>query len=212
MVVQQVGTPRTPNGAVISSGADVVIYLTQAQWGSYRQIGGKDGREAPIAAGPPISVDTSPGLSEITLTHGLLVGSAPDEPHFWIPEPEVPIWQREGGATGHLGLPTSNPYPRAGNLEQDYQVGYMSLANGSTSIQVVVVPDRTAGLPAKSMLTDKLISQSDGTAWFVDDVGTRHWIPDGAVWDCHGGDRNLAVKDLTGYAVASLSPGPPAHC
>jgi hypothetical protein len=56
------------------------------------------------------------------------------------------------------------------------------------------------------------VRQTSGTAWWVDEDGARHWIPDGDVWRCLGGDGAVALDQLPGWAVATLPLEEAATC
>ena len=74
------------------------------------------------------------------------------------------------------------------------------------------VSDPTSALPTE--INGHILRQADGTAWYVDDKGVRHWIPDGTTWNCVGGDAIVAAnaRALPGYAVSALRVGTAARC
>lgn len=68
-------------GAVFVPSNGAALLLTRAQWDSYRQIGGKDGRQVPLLVGPLRAVTVGSGYSELIAKNGLLLGAGPEEPH-----------------------------------------------------------------------------------------------------------------------------------
>lgn len=198
-----------PNGAIVAS-ANATIVLTESQWGGYHQIGAKDGRRYLATVGAPLTVDVAPKRTVITLEHGLLVGAGPDDPYFWIPEPAIPLWNNSGAADGRIGLPTSNPYTKKGTIEQDYERGYLTVRSDDPTVHINYVDQPSAELPTNP--ENHILRQPDGTAWFVDETRQRHWVPNGETWNCLDGEHIVIPEEVSGYAIASLSPGPTAAC
>lgn len=210
LMIQSLVTPaRKANGAVIAS-ANSAVVLTESQWGSYHQIGARDGSRYLATVGAPLSIDTSPERTVVTLEHGLLIGTSPDAPHFWIPEPAIPVWNDSGAVNGALGLPTSNPYTRSGTIEQDYQHGYLTLRSDDPTVHINYVDNPAAELPGQP--ENHILRQPDGTAWYIDKIKQRRWVPDGATWICLDGDHIALPNDFPGYALATLNLGPTAAC
>jgi serine/threonine protein kinase len=198
-----------PNGAIVAS-ANAAIVLTEAQWGGYHQIGAQDGSRYLATVGAPLIVDAAPKRTVITLEHGLLVGAGPDGPYFWIPEPAIPLWNGSGAADGKMGLPTSNPYTRNGTIEQDYERGYLTVRSDDPTVHINYVDNPGAELPANP--ENHILRQPDGTAWFIDETRHRHWVPNGGTWNCLDGEHIVIPEEVSGFAIASLSPGPTAAC
>ncbi len=123
----------------------------------------------------------------------------------------VKIWTSTGGATGRLGLPTSNVGFTSVGFFQQFQHGYVIQNVQAGPPQITYVADPKAALPHRS-LRSHILRQVDATAWFVDAAGRRHWIPNGGVYACVGGDSVLIPGNVAGYAIATLPDGGPTYC
>jgi hypothetical protein len=153
---------------------------------------------------------------------GILVGPRDDTQLFWIPRRVLDIWRQRGGIAGELGFPTSNLYADEQGLHLDFERGAMHaygdtaavaeiLAGGPVSPEVELYDSDTASARTGDV-ENGIIRQMNGTAWWVDGDGVRHWVPDGATWTCLGGAGQLAVDGLHGWEVAALPLGPAATC
>jgi hypothetical protein len=209
MLVQQMVGIKV--GAVVATRANEAFTLTRAQWDSYHQTGGKDGREAPTLVGPITAVSVRDGLSEVRGTNGVLLAGRADDPHFWMPPQVESLWRSLGAGVGKLGLPTSNIQVRGQGLEQDFQRGYLMLPNLSSKLKIVYVDHPGALLP-KTPLKGHILRQSDATAWYVNAQGKRQWIPNGGVYACLGADPVLMPGDVPGYAISTLEDAGPSYC
>ena len=80
-------------------------------------------------------------------------------------------------------------------------------------IEVVLPADPTEGLDIDA-IRNRLIRQWGGAAWWVDDAGVRHWVPDSATWSCLGGDDVVfpGADALHGWTVWLFPLGAPATC
>lgn len=211
------------DGVVITSPFGTVLFTT-AQWASYREIAGRQRPENAVTFGgyplaftaPPVPGETSIQLSN----GGLLVGARDDSQAFWMPTPVRALWEAQGGADGDLGLPMTNPFVVPEGMRQDFERGYLELPAeitiplaGVTPEQLVVKlePDPVALLPDAD-LRGGIVRQPTGSAWWLDARGVRHWIPDGATWDCLGGADAVTADELAGAALASFPLGEPATC
>ena len=83
--------PDSPVGALVSSGPGHSFALTQAEWASYRALGGEDGEQAARIAGPVLSVTSAPGSDVVHTARGELVGAGPDAPHVFHAAPGTPL-------------------------------------------------------------------------------------------------------------------------
>jgi hypothetical protein len=210
-----------PAGVVMLTSEGRAIRLTAAMWTSYREIAGEGSPENTAAvAGFPTGIEHDDARHAVFVRldrSGLLVGRRDDTQMFWIPDQALDLWYAHRGPTGDLGVPTSNPYPMGdGTLRLDFEHGYMTapvddLASGTRVVEAVVV-DGDGGLLGDPPPRRRIVRQGQGMAWWVDSRGRRHWIPDGGVWACLGGDAAVAADDLPGWAVGSLPLAEPAVC
>lgn len=209
IAVQELTRTGFDRSALLVSPNGVDLHLNNAAWGSYYQVGAKNGTAAQTTAGLPVRVvPYGDGHVEIELSAGVvLVAERADAPYFWIPAVFVPWWREN---QPQIGLPTGNPMP---TFRQDFQRGFMSVKPPQVAVPVATFVDEPrAELPTLETIRERILRQPDGTAWFVSSDGTRQWIPDGHTWDCLGGDAKRVSRDLAGYAVASLPYGGQASC
>jgi uncharacterized protein with LGFP repeats len=195
-------------------------------WASYREIAGRTMPEnAATFAGYPVSITRAvetgvPVAVTIALDQGgVIVGRREDTQMFWLPRQVLPLWAAHGGASGDLGMPTSNPHRVGDRVQLDFEHGYMTaevgdidaLLQGAQVDDAVVVRDPARALQGAAV-AGHIVLQTTGVAWFVDASGRRHWIAPGDTWSCLGGDAAVAVDDLPGWAVATLPLAAPARC
>jgi Protein kinase domain len=215
-----------PDGVVLVSPSGAAVRLTPTMWASYREIAGRANPENAAAyGGYPVTVTRAgdpadPVAVIIWLDQGgMIVGRREDTQMFWLPQQVLQLWAAHGGASGDLGVPTSNPHFVGGRLQLDFEHGYMtadsadfgSLLLGAPAENAVVVPDPAEPLRGAAV-AGHIVRQATGTAWFVDDGGRRHWIPSGETWDCLGGADAVAADNLPGWAVATLPLAEAARC
>jgi hypothetical protein len=214
----------TPDGVVIVSPRGLPAHLTGAEWASYRGIGGGSAERAAGMVGYPSPPEVRIIQVRVWLSRGgLLVGRRADSPLFWLPAVALRLWHRHGGATGELGLPTSGPYRVGDEVRLDFEGGEMRArtedldallagdANSPGLVTVDPIPaaERAArlGPPPRGVV----VRQLDGTTWWVDAQGRRHWVDDGPTAACYG-NRSVAQDHVPGWAIASLPLGEPARC
>jgi hypothetical protein len=215
-----------PDGVVLVSPSGPAVRLTQTMWASYREIAGRATPENAAAyGGYPVAVThggsaADPVAVTIALDQGgLIVGRREDTQMFWLPHQVLELWTAHGGASGDLGMPTSNPHFVGGRLQLDFERGYMTadsadfgaLLLGAPAEEAVVVPDPAEPLRGAAV-AGHIVRQATGVAWFVDDDGRRHWIPSVETWNCLGGDDAVAADNLPGWAVATLPLAEAARC
>ena len=208
LVVQEMSRDGVPSGSLVVSPNNVDVYLNRAAWGSYHQLGGREGDAAQIRGGLiDRIVEHTDGHVEIELSTGsVLVAERRDAPYFWIPAAYVPWWRNHP----ELGLPTGNPLPPG---SQDFQHGIATVDPGITGPPVArIVEHPEQELPTLDAIRGRILRQPDSTAWFVDVEGRRLWIPDGATWSCLGGEQRRLSRDLPGYAIATLPLAGQARC
>lgn len=209
IAVQELTHTGTDRSALLVSPNGVDLHMNNAAWGSYYQVGAKNGTAAQTTAGLPVRmVPYGDGHVEIELSAGVvLVAERADAPYFWIPAVFVQWWREH---QPQIGLPTGNPMP---TFRQDFQRGFVSVRPPQAAVPVATFVDQPrAELPTMDTIRERILRQPDGTAWFVTADGKRQWIPDGHTWDCLGGDAKRVSRDLAGYAVASLPFGGQASC
>ncbi|HEY7072655.1 MAG TPA: hypothetical protein VH479_21175, partial [Acidimicrobiales bacterium] len=215
-----------PDGVVLVGPDGTPVRLTATMWESYREIAGPATAEgAATYGGYPVSVTRAvePGVPvAVTIAldqGGVIVGRREDTQMFWLPRQVLPLWTARGGASGDLGMPTSNPYLVGGRLRLDFEHGYMTteagdlgaLLQGAPVDDPVVVRD-PAGPLRGTAVAGHIVRQAAGVAWFVDADGRRHWIATDGTWSCLGGDAAVAADDLPGWTVATLPLAGRARC
>jgi len=223
--VQPIARPGgAPDGVVVVAPGAAPAHLTAAEWASYLAIGGGSAGRAAARAGYPKPPKVGLVHVRVQLSGGgLLLGRRADTRMFWLPALAVGLWRRHGAVTGDLGLPTSDPYRVGPELHLDFEGGEMrahvddldALLAGGNSPGMVSVSTFTAaargarlGVPAPAGM---VLRQQDGTTWWVDDQGRRHWVADGPTGACYT-HSSLARDHLPGWAVASLPLGAPVRC
>ena len=212
LVIQPVVANGQPYGELVATDPGHVLKLTAAEYGSYHQVGGRNGNRAQSLAGLPRRLSTTKsgkGL-ELVTDFGAIVSQGPDQTGFFVIGIGWKYWQSHGAETGPLGMPASNIwYDHAGDLWQDYEHGRLHF---STAGQFTFTPvqDPASKLPAK--YRNRLVTHTDGTAWYVDPKGVRHWIPDATTWGCLTARHLKEIDNVAGYATYSLPLGPPATC
>lgn len=216
-----------PDGVIFASPESDAVLLSDAQYASYREMAGRaNPANAVRYGGYPVSVSTADGAIQIELsTGGLLLGRREDTQSFWLPHQARAVWEQTGGVRGQLGVPTSNPYFIAGGMRLEFERGFID-ANiagdrepGADFVPLLVevadvqlVDDPRAPLEGLGDLRDRVLRQTGGTAWYVDDEEVRHWIDNGSTWGCLQANERLVPGDVQGFALATLELGPPAEC
>jgi hypothetical protein len=227
-VVQPLATlDGRPDGVVLVPPEGSALRLTEAIWSSYKEIAGRSVPEnSAVYGGYPVEVEHLDERDAVRVRldkSGMLLGPRDDTQLFWLPSQVLDLWESNGGLSGKLGFPTSNPYYDDKGLHLDFEHGAMhaygdaayvaGIVSGGPVSAVVELhdPGDDGALPATG-LDEAIVRQLNGTAWWVDDDRVRHWIPDGATWTCLGGDDSVAADNLHGWEIAALPLGPPAHC
>ena len=201
------------------------VYLTQPMWQSYSEISGKSPLDSPTYGGYPVGIDDydSPDAVGIRLDNGgLVLGPREDTQLFWIPAQGVQRWTELGGLRGDLGFPSSNLKVSLDGAVIEFQRGALRVAAENVApmyagqtvpIELLVPSDPSDGLDIDA-IRNRLIRQWGGTAWWVDDAGVRHWVPDTATWTCLGGEDVVfpGAHDLHGWTVWLFPLGAPATC
>ena len=212
VVIQELVQPGPqPAGVLLSGRPDLAIPLSSAEWGSYSQIGNKTGNNASVVAGYPTAIRIEPNAIVLPLSMGgVLTGERTDSAFFYVPQQWLEVWNADGGASGGLGMVTSNLYSAGDATRQDFTHGYL-LMGATDSIRVISTRLTTAGLP-QPLPHDAILREPDGTAWWIDGRRFRWWIPDGGTWECLGGWNRLAQNNVPGYAIEAFAVGGQATC
>lgn len=211
LVLQPLTEDGKADGALVATDPDHVMVMTEAEYTSYHQIGGKDGTQAQALAGLPRrrAKSTSGKVWLIITDHGAMASTGPDQPGFYLGGPVWTNWQKNGEDTGAWGMPASNPQNNAVGYYQDFANGRLTL---SYTGDLVFHP---VGDPAASLPPDargQILRHDDGTTWYVDQQDVRHWIPDGPTWECIRARGSRQIGHVPGYAITTLQLGDPATC
>jgi hypothetical protein len=187
---------------VVAEQPDLHYYFNAALWKSYRQVGLRDGAGAqPVGVIPTELMVHGDGHVELELDGGmLLVAERPDAPYFAVPRRYVDWWQAN---KEQVGLPMGNPRPGEGR--QDTERGYATAnRNSDADPEMHPVPNPAAELPPEVGQGDVIISEPDGTDWWIPAADRRQWIADIGTWTCLGGNDETVSAEVPGYAVATL--------
>lgn len=211
LVIQPLLTEGVADGALVATDPNHVLLMTQAEFTSYRQIGGKDGTQAQEIAGLPRrrAMSGSGKVWLIVTDHGAMASSGVDQPGYYLGGPVWTGWQANGQDSGEWGVPASNPLNNAVGYYQDFSKGRLTLSYTGT-LEFHPVADPAATLPEG--FPGQILRHDDGTTWFVDDRSVRHWIPDGETWFCINDAGAREIGDIPGYAITTLELGAPATC
>ena len=224
---QALGTPEgDPEGVVVLPPNGESVRLTQTMWSSFQEIAGPSVPDDALRfSGYPASVrrvDDPPVVIVQLSNRGMLIGPRDDTQLFWLPGPVLGLWMEQGAGEGDLGFPTSNPYIDAEGIHQDFERGAMHAYGTAAEIAAIKAgrpftpeidhPVSRLDPTGPPELADHIVRQLNGTTWWVDDEGARHWVPDDDTWECLGGDDVVALDELHGWDVAVLPLGPAATC
>lgn len=213
MVSQAFGEPDQTPTIVIATDGDRTLAMPFAAWGSYAQIGGRDGLQAFAVAGAPVGLTETSDAAFVLLDSDVqLVAEEREAPYYFVLDVVNTKWEELGGIDGQLGLPRSNPYVIESGFRQDFDGGYLLLSTATPGIDFVPVDDPIESLPALDSITDRLVRHDDGTSWFVTVDGMRKWIPDGPTWSCLERGEGFAAESVPGYAIATLPYAGVASC
>jgi len=212
-------------GAVLMAPNGFPLRLNDSQYASLRNLFGNDDISTGVAIeGLPLRIERRASYVEIPLSNGgSMFGESEVGPYFVVPAFAGAFgrYQAEGGPTGRLGLPTSipfvpvvtTPWHEVGRWILEFEFGYMALA-GDGRIQVDFVEDPGLLWHSLPRPSGSIVAQPGGQSWYIDHNRRRHWIPDGATYECLGGRSNAPseLQNLPGYAVWSFELAPVATC
>lgn len=209
------GSATQPAGSVVFSPDGSALWVEQVILDAYMRVGGAEGGNAQQLAGLPTEFEVQDdGWAVLWLDGGGgVISERLGSAAHWVPVEAMQVWEANGGADGDLGLPVADVNYVGGRLHQDYEGGWLELTESGDVEAVVVAPDEAAGqLAGLGPVAGRIVEQYDHTSWWIDDDGSRHWIPDTDVWYCLGGDGNVAVTNIGGWVLAQLPLSPPADC
>lgn len=193
-------------GAVIAADSGGGSVLIGSHWYSYSSVGQV---EVPERIGLPVGElrPLGEGWSLETSGPDLLVGSTEDGLFFWLPQGVATAWIQDGAWGGELGGPVSNPYAIDAGIRIDFQNGYALLRDLDGEARMVI--EGAPRLSDSNLVAFKggLVTTVGGTRWLIDSEGHRWWAPDRRLWDCAGGDSNLAASDLADASISRLPFG-----
>lgn len=128
--------PDTPALKAIGEGTTIITpdgeyRLSGAVLEEYHEVGGQAG---PLGMPTSDEVDAPNGGRVSTFEHGAI---------YWMPETGAhavwgdirDAWEREGGAGGRLGYPTSDERMVPGGRERDFQNGTIRYVHGVAQVQ-----------------------------------------------------------------------------
>lgn len=211
LVIQHLTKGGKGAGTLVAVDPDHVLWMTDAEFGSYFQIGGKDGTRAQNLEGLPRrrAMSASSKVWLIITDHGALASEGVDQPGYYLGGPVWSGWTSKGEDEGTWGIPASNPLNNAVGYYQDFSNGRLTLSYDG-SLDFHRVDDPAAALPTDSR--GNILRHDDGTTWYVDARAIRHWIPDGATWECLHKRGAREIGHVPGYAITTLKLGDPAVC
>lgn len=217
-----------PVSVILATADTPAVRLTSAQYASYREIAGRSSSaNTANYGGYPTSVraDDATGYDIIELSSGgVIAGPHAGAQSFWVPRQVRALWESRGGLTGDLGAPTSPVQLTGPTLRLEFERGYMEveakagLAGTAEWLPfsfedvTVTLVDPAAELAKLGDVADRVIRQSNGSSWYVDEDLVRHWIPDAPTWGCVQANDKVLPVNVPGYAVAALKLGDRAWC
>lgn len=214
LLVQHFEGGSGPEAWAIGVPGGEVLWADHAIVGSYQR--SVDGQLVALA-GTPTGDEPWDGHPALWLSEGgVIVGHEPGGPAFWVPGPAVEVWRDAGGPDGELGLPMTDVNYIGGIPHQDFEGGFLEQGTDPGDDLVVmelITPDELESQLADLPRVDGGILRTfDGTAWWIDHDGIRHWIPDGDTWFCVGGDEAVIDMEVDGWVIGALPVGAPASC
>lgn len=94
-----------PDGVVIGADPAHVLRLTEAEYSSYHQFGGKNGERAQAIAGLPLSLYTDHSASILRTANGGFVSEGRDQPGYFVGSTVWDTWQRVGAPPASTAWP-----------------------------------------------------------------------------------------------------------
>lgn len=168
----------------------------------------------PTEGGLPVRYELLDGRAALWLSKGgVVLGHAPGGPAFWIPVEALEPWQAGGGVDGDLGLPMTDVRYIKGRPRQDFERGLITEGEPFQAVVDLATDDDLSRYRSRlGTFGEGIIRSVDGTAWWLDAEGRRHWIPSAEVWHCLGGDAVVIDQEAPGWFIGSFSPEENAAC
>ncbi len=216
LYLQEFAGGTGPAGWVIASveglaeGAPILWFEAALVSGLRHSVGG----DLVALGGEPVGNEPWQGHPTMTLSKGgVVIAHELAGPAFWVPGPAVDLWREQGGPDGVLGLPMTDVNYIGGVPHQDYEGGFLE-QRPPALVEMELIDDDAlqAQLDALPRVADGILRTFDGTAWWIDTDGVRHWIPDGDTWVCLGGDDVVLDMEVDGWVIGAFPAGAPASC
>lgn len=160
---------------------------------------------------PRARADRSDGTWVVKLDQGTIVGG-PHEQARLVSGAAFALWVERGGMDGEMGLPVSaqRDVPGVGKV-QDFQHGRVVIDYlDPLDVRWQAVPN-PAGL-LRPQIEDRVLVADDGTSWWIDGDGVRHWLPTQNDYGCATALVGGADTDVPIIAIATLEIGEPSRC
>jgi hypothetical protein len=162
--------------------------------------------------GAPLGrADQEDGTWVVKLTQGAIVGG-PYEQARLVSDAVFATWMQRGGVDGEMGLPVApqRDLPGVGKV-QDFQRGRITVDFlDPTVVTWTPVPNPGGLLPPQ--IEDRVVVADDGTSWWIDGGGVRHWIPTNNDFGCASALSGSPQLELPIIAIATLETGEPSRC
>lgn len=160
---------------------------------------------------PRERADRSDGTRVVKLTQGTIVGG-PHEQSRLVSGAAFALWADRGGMGGEMGLPVSpqRDVPGVGKV-QDFQHGRVVIDYlDPTDVRWQPVANPAGLLPPQ--IEDRVLVADDGTSWWIDRDGVRHWLPTENDFGCASALGEATETDVPIIAIATLEIGEPSRC
>ena len=164
------------------------------------------------AIGVPLGrADRPDGARVLKLSQGAIVGG-PHEKSRIVSGVFFATWTQRGGADGDMGLPVSAQRDVTGTGKvQDFQTGRLIVDYlDPTAITWEAAANPGGLLPTD--INDRVLVGDDGSSWWVDSGGTRHWIPTSSDFACASSLGANVESQVPIIAIATLEIGEPFRC
>jgi hypothetical protein len=211
LVLQPVsdGTPQGIGALVAVDGEPPgTVFLHHSEYWTYRTYVLAFG----TGIGPPLArADRADGTWLVKLGQGAIVGG-PKEPARLVFGVVFATWTDRDGVDGEMGLPVSQlrDVPGTGKV-QDFQHGRVTIDYlDPTRVTWEPVANPAGLLPLDSQ--DRVLVADDGSSWWVDQDGIRHWIPTQNDFGCAGALGGTPEAEVPIIAIATLEIGEPFRC
>lgn len=210
--VQETLSTNTVSAGVIVAHDDMeqALWIEDSLWVGYkRQMSG----EMYNIEGVPTKFEMYGQYPRLVLASGAeLISLQEGGSAKYIPSNILSEW---GGIDGPLGVPFTDIHYSQGYLRLEFAYGHM-IMESDDNIIVRIASEEEIETEREAIADVELpgIARTfDGTAWYVDTDGIRHWIPDVDEWFCAGGDDAVVIADTPAWALTDYFPiGEVAKC